>query len=421
MANSKTSLTDVGAASGQLKSKFSLLERTQIDALGGTSGSLSSGAGLINGSVSSSLTGATNNTRSKLEYGFNIAEQLESSGITIKNTSSFISTSVSRAVTNKTALNQNLSISPINAANPNNNPTISSRKQRPQQIMKEKLESIVGRDDLNYGGLQFPLDLMEVASSYMQLQFSTYNRESPQVAGTITPGPSSIYLPFPENLSQAFGISYSQRDTGYATAILESSLGEKVSKSLTQLSGNKNNSEDIGAILNNMSQNLSGVTVKDLGSDLAKIGFRAGNFLLSSVEEDIGGLTQQALGQIPNPHPTVFFKGLQLRSFPLNWRLVPKSSNEASTLKKILDEIKRNCLPKKNAALDSLRYPNFVEIIPRGAAADKIGKYKRTLVSSITINYTPEGTSAWFHDGYPVAVQLAMEFQEVENFTSEDV
>jgi hypothetical protein len=51
MANSKTSLTDVGAASGQLKSKFSLLEKTQIDALGGTSGSLSSGAGLINGSV----------------------------------------------------------------------------------------------------------------------------------------------------------------------------------------------------------------------------------------------------------------------------------------------------------------------------------------------------------------------------------
>jgi hypothetical protein len=417
MANSKTSLTDVGAASGQLKSKFSLLEKTQIDALGGTSGSLSSGAGLINGSVSSSLTGATNNSRSKLEYGFNLAEQLESSGITIKNTSSFISTSVSRAVTNKTALNQNLSTAPMNAANPNNKPIVSSRKQRPQQIMKEKLESIVGRDDLNYGGLQFPLDLKEVANSYMCLQFSIYDRSSPQTAGKITPGTTPIYLPFPENLSQAFGISYSQRDTGYATAILETNIGAAAFSDIKNLAKSGGNKEQITEAITA----LKNININDLGDDLQKIAFRAGNFLLSSADEDIGGLTQQAFEQIPNPHPTVFFKGLQLRSFPLNWRLVPKSSDEAVKLKEILDEIKRNCLPKKNAALDSLRYPNFVEIIPCGAAADKIGKYKRTLVSSITINYTPEGTSAWFHDGYPVAIQLTMEFQEVENFTSEDV
>jgi hypothetical protein len=318
-------------------------------------------------------------------------------------------------------LNQNLSTAPMNAANPNNKPIVSSRKQRPQQIMKEKLESIVGREDLNYGGLQFPLDLKEVANSYMCLQFSIYDRESPQTIGKITPGTTPIYLPFPENLSQAFGIVYSQRDTGYATAILESNIGGVTFSGIKNLIESGGNQEKIAAELINMKEKFLKVKKSDFVNDLAEIGFRAGNYLLSSADESIGGLTQQAFGQIPNPHPTVFFKGLQLRSFPLNWRLVPKSSDEAVKLKEILDEIKRNCLPKKNAVLDSLRYPNFVEIIPVGAAADKIGKYKRTLVSSITINYTPEGTSAWFHDGYPVAIQLAMEFQEVENFTSEDV
>jgi hypothetical protein len=406
MANSKNSLTDVGAASGQLKSKFSLLEKTQINALGGSSGSLSSGAGLINGSVSSTLTNASNNARSKLEQGFNIAEQLESSGITLKNTSSFISTTVTKSVIDRTALNRNLPNSPINLANPNNLPISKRNKQTPQQAMKEKLESIVGREDFNYAGIQFPLDLDESASSFIQLEFFKYTRSDPQSEGSLG-RVLGIFLPLPENLAQSFGVLYDQRDSGWMGEAIKSAPGQAAVSNIV----NRNTQ--------GLMRGLSDITTDQITEGLRSAGVRGVYSAINSTDEIAGGLAGQVMGEIPNPHPTVFFKGLQLRTFPFNWRLIPKSSEEAAKLKQILDIIKKHCLPRKEGNL-TLKYPHFVQVTPMGAAADKIGKYKRALVSNITINYTAEGTSAWFHDGYPVAIQLSMEFQEVENFTAED-
>jgi hypothetical protein len=165
---------------------------------------------------------------------------------------------------------------------------------------------------------------------------------------------------------------------------------------------------------------LGGATGREIAEQSRQLGIRGLYTSLSAAEENLGGLAGQIAGQIPNPHPTVFFKGMQLRTFQFNWRLIPRNKTEAETLQVILKFIKIFCLPEKGGTT-TLKYPHLVQIIPSGEGADKIGNYKRSLVSSITINYTSEGTSAFFYDGHPAAIQLSLEFQEIENFTSEDV
>ena len=45
----------------------------------------------------------------------------------------------------------------------------------------------------------------------------------------------------------------------------------------------------------------------------------------------------------------------------------------------------------------------------------------KSAVKTFSVNYTAEGTSAFFVDGAPVAINLILTFQEMENMTSEDV
>jgi hypothetical protein len=73
-------------------------------------------------------------------------------------------------------------------------------------------------------------------------------------------------------------------------------------------------------------------------------------------------------------------------------------------------------LPKSNGNI--LRYPDLLQPVVKGSV--DLGKFKRCLVRSMAINYSAEGASAFFRDGHPVAIQMALDFQEVEIVTSED-
>jgi len=68
-----------------------------------------------------------------------------------------------------------------------------------------------------------------------------------------------------------------------------------------------------------------------------------------------------------------------------------------------------------------LKYPDLVMPSIQGKGADEMGNFKRCMVNSFSVNYTAEGTSAFFHDGKPVSIVINMSLTEFEQFTSEDV
>jgi hypothetical protein len=401
MANSKNSLTDVGAASGQFKNKFSILEQTQLNALNGIGSLNSSGSG----NISSALTNLSNNSKSKLEVGFNVAEQLEAAGITNITSSQFISKNISKSVTDRSPIHKTL--------NQNSNRRIAvSRDERPQDKIKRKKESLLGKEDYNYAGLRFPADIDAESPLYLQLLFSEYIRSDPQAPGSLSPN-TPIYLPAPDNLAQEFSVIYDQRDTGIMGEFIKSQTGgQLVGAARTFLSGG--GTENFTSTLKSAVQDNE--QVSEALKSIGQRGIYAG---INSSNEELGGLASQISGEIPNPHPTVFFKGMNLRAFQFNWRLIPRSPEEAAALYLIIREIKKKSLPEKTGTI--LKYPHFVDIKFLGSAAPVIGNYKRCLISAVNINYSGEGTSAFFKDGMPVSTLLNITFQEVENFTSQDV
>ena len=80
--------------------------------------------------------------------------------------------------------------------------------------------------------------------------------------------------------------------------------------------------------------------------------------------------------------------------------------------------MKQRILPEKAGSF--LKYPSLLKpsVLPD---ATLYGNFMKSAVRTFAVNYTAEGTSAFFVDGTPVAVNLILTFQEMENMTRGDV
>lgn len=405
MAVKRNSLTDVGPATGQLKQTFSSSEISQINSLRGVSGTVSSSAGSITGDVSQALKNVNNTTQGRLAIGANMAASMEAAGITTNNITRFLSTSVSRSIASKTPIHKNPSQTTLDLSNPvNRYPSL--RFQSPTEIINRKQKDVNGIQNNT-----FPNDLTTQSKAYVSLSFKKYSRTDAYSPGKLQGG-KTINLPLPENYNQTFAMRYEQKDQGFFGDIASSDAGRSI---LSQLE-NGLNRETVQAA----SAALRGLATADAADLAASVAQRAGYQMLDAFSEISGGIAQQVAGAVPNPHSTIFFKGPDLRSFNWTWRLVPRSAEEAETIRDIIKQIKQAILPKRND--NFLAYPDLLQpSIETPNSNIDLGKFKKCLVKSLAINYSAEGASAFFKDGHPVAIQLAMEFQEVEIVTSEDV
>jgi len=387
----------------QLKQKFSSSERTQINSLKNLGGGLSSGAGNINSSVSQQISNIDARQKSAMELGANLAKKLEKAGANIKTAERVIAPAITSTVYDKIPLSEKRGDRVLNKR-------FNVRPKNPRKQIQNTKNRLVGEQDLRYEGLQFPTSLTKDAASYVYLHFQIYDRGSPDSGGSFSPG-DKIFLPIPENLSTGFNMRFEERDTG---ALGDLANGDAVRNAI-------NTYKNVGSV----GEAVSGITVGEAQDAIKAIAQRSIFAGLNSVSETLGGIASQNAGIVNNPLPTVFFKGMDLRSFTWTWKLVPKSSGDASAIKNILKTLRKNVLPEKlDGATTYLKYPNMVlpNVLEGGGAADLdlYGKFKKSSVKELLINYTAEGTSAYFVDGHPVAINLQITFQEIEAYTKED-
>jgi hypothetical protein len=265
--------------------------------------------------------------------------------------------------------------------------------------------------------VSFPEAIASAAKAYIHLNFEAVKRDDAQTAASKSPI-KDVYLPLPENFQSDFNVTYDTVDTG-ATGAIASQLGAVTENAKRAALARGENQADVGDIV---AESLKGAFKG--GVDVAT---RTGYGLIDSAESTLGGLVggaagasgfiQKALGQIPNPHPSVFFKGLPLRQFQFAWKLVPLTSDDADNLKTILREIKLHILPDLDGS--QLVYPHLCKITVKGT--DRYDQYQPCFVENMSINYSGEGTSAFFKDGAPVSVFLTMQFRESEMYLARDV
>ncbi len=259
--------------------------------------------------------------------------------------------------------------------------------------------------------MKYPLS-EDIQTDFMKIKFAKYVRPSAVERGTFNTE-MEISLPLPRDLRDTHSVQLNAQATsiiGALTGTLET-LGNELLSTNTSLS------------------------MKDYLTEGAGVGYYAAKAAMSKASplgisgEQIADTFGQYIGAVPNPHISLFFNGVDIRgAIEFSWLFSPRNAAESMRIKEIIREFKSRTLPPvSNGSGNLMGYPNMVEIelYPWVDTNDPITGvqtmpiYKRGMIESINVNYTPTGLSL-FKDDHPVFVIFSFLFQEIEVFTAED-
>ena len=102
----------------------------------------------------------------------------------------------------------------------------------------------------------------------------------------------------------------------------------------------------------------------------------------------------------------------------------PKNKQEADLLKKIVKTIKRRMLPGTAGSNEASTGPlfSFPDVVDISFGPDSIEPYliQRSVLTSMTVNYAPNGTPSFFRDSSPTDIEIGLNFKEIRVVTRND-
>jgi len=227
------------------------------------------------------------------------------------------------------------------------------------------------------------------------------------VRGSEVKSVSDIVLPLPKQIQDSFKINVAGDEIGARqSALAQGIVGpEEMLKSMTSIS---------------MPTSTSGL--KDVATDATMLG-------LAKAMPNAANAIKAGKGTAINPFATLMFKGVDLKVHSLEWMLSPDSEQESRTLKNIIQKLQSMVLPTVGGiasntdltAIDRglLQYPHMVDIYFQGIDSNYYFKFKTSMISQISVDYTPNGI-AINKGGRPSAIRLTMTLQEAFIHTADD-
>lgn len=242
---------------------------------------------------------------------------------------------------------------------------------------------------------------------------NVYNRAD-QYTETIDP---TIMLYMPDDISTGYKANWGGKSVGAAgraelVARGDEGLWNKEMKSLTRMG----NQWDRWA--SNIGMNWVKSAVKGASGDVLSD---------SDVFGGIGGVVE-------NPNAELLFQNIDMRTFSLKYRLVPRNKDEAGNIRAIINLFKRNMLPgtqvtqtfawSKGDGVTAgfISVPDLVRVsfMQGGAENRRLPQFKMCALSQVDVNYTPDGSYATYDDGNMVATELTLNFQETKLIYKEE-
>jgi len=227
------------------------------------------------------------------------------------------------------------------------------------------------------------------------------------VRGSEVKSVSDIVLPLPKQIQDSFKINVAGDEIGARqSALAQGIVGpEEMLKSMTSIS---------------MPTSTSGL--KDVATDATMLG-------LAKAMPNAANAIKAGKGTAINPFATLMFKGVDLKVHSLEWMLSPDSEQESRTLKNIIQKLQSMVLPTVGGiasntdltAIDRglLQYPHMVDIYFQGIDSNYYFKFKTSMISQISVDYTPNGI-AINKGGRPSAIRLTLTLQEAFIHTADD-
>ncbi len=133
-------------------------------------------------------------------------------------------------------------------------------------------------------------------------------------------------------------------------------------------------------------------------------------------QEAVGvqGLLSRASGSVLNPNLSLLFNGPSLRPFSFTFRLSPRGPKESIIVKKIIRQFKEGSAVNTAESNVFLKAPDVFKIRYEGASAKSLNKFKTCALTSVSVNYTPDGTYMTYGDGTMTSYELSLTFNELD-------
>ena len=218
---------------------------------------------------------------------------------------------------------------------------------------------------------------------------------------------TAITLYMPPQVQVSYGANYTDTEIGdlaaagasvYQDVMMGKSLGQSVSDNLSKL-GN-----DVG----------DGMIKKALGAVSMVPG-------LEGAQEAF----EMQQGHIKTPRMELAFKGIPKRSFTYDFKMMPKSAEEAEEIQKIIKGFKLNMLPEmKSGTANQLTMPNTFDIkyMYNGGENSYLHKISTCVLESMNVTYGGDRYKTFEANGNgapPVEVSISLAFKEMDLITRE--
>lgn len=247
-------------------------------------------------------------------------------------------------------------------------------------------------------------------------------------------GLPNIFMYMPEDIGASYGANWGGK--GFTNA----------GSDMMRQAGTLLNSEGFAASVGSTLQNMGNAMGR--GEALVASGIAAG---MNALPGKIGGsvTANDVLGGIGgvilNPNTELMFSGFDLRNFGLNFKMAPRSKDEAKMIRNICTTFKRASLPNfgvspgntikkalskaenKGSEFNNNRnyigVPNIciVEFMKGGSQHPYLTQFKPCAIRGVKITYTPDGQYSTYSDGSPVATGLSLEFVETKLVYSNEI
>lgn len=229
------------------------------------------------------------------------------------------------------------------------------------------------------------------------------------------PEPGSCVLYLPPSIQVQDGVNLENVDLGAFGAGLEAAL--------------KSGTGPVESLVNSGAGAITSLTDAfkgNLSSDAARA---AATRIASGFGGATAGAVSSALSTTPNPNTRVLFKSVNLREFSFDFKLMPKSVEEAQAIENIIRFFRSNLYPKTinmagtNPPIPiAYKFPNKFKIhinYKNRSVSDNI-KFEMMYMRSFNANYNSTQQS-FYNGGYFQEVQITMNFIESRALTYEDL
>ena len=322
---------------------------------------------------------------------------------------------------------------------------------------------------LSLKNLKYPIDAdYGNTQDYIQINQFTYKATSPQIlypkgeisvfqqfGETITSGLTMesqkekfiglTKLPMPNDLTDSNNVAWGEDQLNAITAAAATVAAGGVDKGIQVLkdiqSKDKTIFEGLGELLTGGKEGFGKVIeqlTKASGTPQAELLGRSvvGSGLLNLAGF---GLSPEAIlargaGIIPNSNLQLLFNAPTLRAFRFNWKMSPRSQEEAIRINNIIRFFKQGMAVKKRKGSGAggasyfLATPNVFDISFRTSKTKQeinnennaVLRMKTCACVGAAVNYTPQGMWNAYEKGQPTSCILSLQFKELEPIYNTD-